>query len=69
MNELEKLIKSGFDATINQIKADFSENGAVFNDGIKPVIDLLLALGFYIYQSGFENGMIYKENNESKNIQ
>jgi hypothetical protein len=65
----EKILKEKFDKVISDIKVDYATNKKPFDDGIQPFIDMLLALAFYIYKTGFEDGMISKElENESQDI-
>lgn len=69
MNDLEKVMKEGFDKAIESVKTDFETDRKPFMSWLQPLLDILISLAFYIYQAGFEDGMIYKETvNEPKEV-
>ena len=69
MNELEKTIKDGFEVSMGEVRKDFEADRTPFMTWLQPLLDILSGLAFFVYQRGFEDGMVYKENNESKDVQ
>ena len=69
MNELEIRMKEGCEQAIKSIEKDFDTDRSPFMGWLQPLLDVLSGLAFFLYQRGFEDGMLYKETNEPTEVQ
>ena len=64
---IEEQLKEDFEEAITQVSKDILAEDSPFSAATKPIIGLFIDIGFYLYQRGYEKGVIQGELvNESK---